>query len=134
MKKARNCAGRRMATMIGSLSFSERISIFSQEIAREEKAQVFSIRIDCADHNSIKEAFEGVLSLGSVDVLVYNAAINPFLCIHLVSLKFPSIPLRDRLPFLLLELSNVPNRFFRARWREREGPYSSQDAQLLSVA
>ncbi|XP_074294018.1 uncharacterized protein LOC141621331 [Silene latifolia] len=56
----------------------ERISMFAEEIAREEKAQVFAIRIDCADQKSIKEAFEGVLSLGSVDVLVYNAAYQPF--------------------------------------------------------
>ncbi|KAH9608636.1 hypothetical protein KSS87_011143 [Heliosperma pusillum] len=56
----------------------ERLSMFAEEIAREEKAQVFAIRIDCADHKSIKEAFEGVLSLGCVDVLVYNAAYQPF--------------------------------------------------------
>lgn len=52
----------------------ERLSRFAEEIAREEKAQVFAIRIDCSDTRSIKEAFEGVLSLGFVEVLVYNAA------------------------------------------------------------
>ncbi|KAJ4847045.1 hypothetical protein Tsubulata_017076 [Turnera subulata] len=50
-----------------------RLSRFADEIAREEKAQVFAIRIDCSDTKSIKEAFEGVLSLGFVEVLVYNA-------------------------------------------------------------
>ncbi|XP_059293692.1 uncharacterized protein LOC132046891 [Lycium ferocissimum] len=50
-----------------------RLSRFADEIAREEKAQVFAIRIDCSDLRSVREAFEGVLSLGSVEVLVYNA-------------------------------------------------------------
>lgn len=50
-----------------------RLSQFADEIAREEKAQVFAIRIDCSESRSIKEAFEGVLSLGFVEVLVYNA-------------------------------------------------------------
>ena len=49
------------------------MSRFADEIAREEKAQVFAIRIDCSDSRSVKEAFEGVLSLGFVEVLVYNA-------------------------------------------------------------
>ncbi|KAH7566545.1 hypothetical protein ACOSP7_023087 [Xanthoceras sorbifolium] len=50
-----------------------RLSRFADEIAREEKSQVFAIRIDCSDSRSIREAFEGVLSLGFVEVLVYNA-------------------------------------------------------------
>ncbi|KAJ4964275.1 hypothetical protein NE237_024214 [Protea cynaroides] len=50
-----------------------RLSRFADEIAREEKAQVFAIRIDCSDSRSVTEAFEGVLSLGFVEVLVYNA-------------------------------------------------------------
>lgn len=50
-----------------------RLSEFAEEIAREEKAQVFAIRIDCSDSRSVREAFEGVLSLGFVEVLVYNA-------------------------------------------------------------
>ncbi|XP_022132390.1 3-ketodihydrosphingosine reductase [Momordica charantia] len=50
-----------------------RLSRFADEIAREEKAQVFAIRIDCSDSRSVKEAFEGVLSLGFVEVLIYNA-------------------------------------------------------------
>lgn len=50
-----------------------RLSRFADEIAREEKAQVFAIRIDCSDTKSIREAFEGVLSLGFVEILVYNA-------------------------------------------------------------
>ncbi|KAJ8453151.1 hypothetical protein Cgig2_008035 [Carnegiea gigantea] len=54
-----------------------RLSRLAEEIAREEKAQVFAIRIDCSDTRSIKEAFEGVLSLGFVKVLVYNAAYQP---------------------------------------------------------
>ncbi|XVF15590.1 hypothetical protein REPUB_Repub09cG0167500 [Reevesia pubescens] len=50
-----------------------RLSKFADEIAREEKAQVFAIRIDCSDSRSVREAFEGVLSLGFLEVLVYNA-------------------------------------------------------------
>lgn len=57
--------------MIGTLSR------FAEEIAREEMAQVFAIRIDCSDSKSVREAFEGVLSLGYVEVLVYNAAHHP---------------------------------------------------------
>ncbi|CAK7337636.1 unnamed protein product [Dovyalis caffra] len=53
--------------------FVGRLSSFADEIAREEKAQVFAIRIDCSDSRSVREAFEGVLSLGFVEVLVYNA-------------------------------------------------------------
>lgn len=52
---------------------TERLSRFADEIAREEKAQVFAIRIDCSNLRSVREAFEGVLSLGFVEVLVYNA-------------------------------------------------------------
>ncbi|XLR06981.1 hypothetical protein HN51_061859 [Arachis hypogaea] len=54
-----------------------RLSRFAEEIAREEKAQVFAIRIDCSDSRSVREAFEGVLSLGFVEVLVYNAYYHP---------------------------------------------------------
>ncbi|ERM96825.1 hypothetical protein AMTRI_Chr04g184040 [Amborella trichopoda] len=50
-----------------------KLSRFADEIAREEKGQVFAIRIDCSDPKSVREAFEGVLSLGFVEVLVYNA-------------------------------------------------------------
>ncbi|GKV46379.1 hypothetical protein SLEP1_g53366 [Rubroshorea leprosula] len=53
--------------------FERRLSRFADEIAREEKAHVFAIRIDCSDSRSVREAFEGVLSLGFVEVLVYNA-------------------------------------------------------------
>ncbi|XP_062010930.1 uncharacterized protein LOC133727352 [Rosa rugosa] len=51
----------------------DRLSKFADEIAREEKSQVFAIRIDCSESRSVREAFEGVLSLGFVEVLVYNA-------------------------------------------------------------
>ncbi|KAK9030667.1 hypothetical protein V6N11_032084 [Hibiscus sabdariffa] len=54
-----------------------RLSRFANEVAREEKAYVFVIRIDCPDSKSIREAFEGVLSLGFVEVLVYNAYYQP---------------------------------------------------------
>ncbi|KAJ8770720.1 hypothetical protein K2173_021367 [Erythroxylum novogranatense] len=50
-----------------------RLSRFADEIARVEKAQVYAIRIDCSASRSVREAFEGVLSLGFVEVLVYNA-------------------------------------------------------------
>ena len=56
--------------------FVGRLSGFADEIAREEKAQVFAIRIDCSESRSVREAFEGVLSLGFVEVLVYNAYSN----------------------------------------------------------
>ena len=62
------------------MGFVGRLSRFADEIAREEKAQVFAIRIDCSDSRSVREAFEGVLSLGFVEVLVYNAyqpAVSP---------------------------------------------------------
>ncbi|RZC47610.1 hypothetical protein C5167_040563 [Papaver somniferum] len=52
---------------------ARRLFRFAEEIAREAKAPVFAIRIDCCDSQSIREAFEGVLSLGFVEVLVYNA-------------------------------------------------------------
>lgn len=54
-----------------------RLSRLAEEIAMEEKGQVYAIRIDCSDSQSIREAFEGVLSLGFVEVLVYNAAMPP---------------------------------------------------------
>jgi NAD(P)-dependent dehydrogenase (short-subunit alcohol dehydrogenase family) len=38
---------------------------------------VFALRVDCADTRSVREAFEGVLSLGPVEVLVYNACELP---------------------------------------------------------
>ncbi|WOK96215.1 hypothetical protein Cni_G04922 [Canna indica] len=57
-----------------------KLSRFADEIAREAKAQVFAIRIDCADSKSVREAFEGVLSLGFVEVLVYNACEPPETC------------------------------------------------------
>ncbi|KAL9229758.1 hypothetical protein vseg_005192 [Gypsophila vaccaria] len=68
----------------------ERLSMYAEDIAREEKGQVFAIRVDCADSRSIKQAFEGVLSLGSVEVLVYNAAYQPF---PLHPSNFTEIPL-----------------------------------------
>ncbi|GLJ39496.1 hypothetical protein SUGI_0807050 [Cryptomeria japonica] len=50
----------------------DKLSRFADEIAREENAQVFAIRIDCSDAKSVREAFEGIHSLGFVEVLVYN--------------------------------------------------------------
>ncbi|OEL35552.1 hypothetical protein BAE44_0003432, partial [Dichanthelium oligosanthes] len=49
------------------------LSQLAEEIAQEAKAQVFALRVDCGDARSVREAFEGVLSLGPVEVLVYNA-------------------------------------------------------------
>lgn len=54
-----------------------RLSRLAEEIASEEKAQVFAIRIDCSDSKSVRDAFETVLSLGFVEVLVYNANYQP---------------------------------------------------------
>ncbi|WVZ10513.1 hypothetical protein V8G54_015043 [Vigna mungo] len=54
-----------------------RLSRVAEEIAREEKAQVFAIRVDCADSKSVRDAFEGVHSLGFIEVLVYNANYQP---------------------------------------------------------
>ncbi|THU52195.1 hypothetical protein C4D60_Mb10t01430 [Musa balbisiana] len=56
------------------------LSRFADEIACEAKAQVFAIRIDCSDSKSVRGAFEGVLSLGFVEVLVYNACEPPVTC------------------------------------------------------
>ncbi|CAL5013005.1 unnamed protein product [Urochloa decumbens] len=55
----------------------EKLSQLAEEIAQEAKAQVFALRVDCADARSVREAFEGVLSLGPVEVLVYNASCEP---------------------------------------------------------
>ncbi|CAL0314419.1 unnamed protein product [Lupinus luteus] len=55
----------------------ERLSRLAEEIAREKMSQVFAIRIDCSDTKSVREAFESVLSLGFVEVLVYNAYHQP---------------------------------------------------------
>ncbi|KAJ3676968.1 hypothetical protein LUZ60_002692 [Juncus effusus] len=50
----------------------DKLSRLADEIACEAKSQVFAIRIDCSESKSVREAFEGVLSLGPVEVLVYN--------------------------------------------------------------
>ncbi|XP_062191464.1 uncharacterized protein LOC133895280 isoform X5 [Phragmites australis] len=55
----------------------EKLSQLAEDIAQEAKAQVFALRVDCADARSVCEAFEGVLSLGPVEVLVYNACEPP---------------------------------------------------------
>ncbi|OAP03100.1 hypothetical protein AXX17_AT3G44800 [Arabidopsis thaliana] len=70
-----------------------RLSRVAEEIAREEKAQVFAIRIDCADPRSVREAFEGVLSLGFVEVLVYNAYHSSYASHHPTS--FTHIPFQS---------------------------------------
>jgi NAD(P)-dependent dehydrogenase (short-subunit alcohol dehydrogenase family) len=59
------------------LARAEKLSQLAEEIAQEAKAQVFALRVDCADARSVREAFEGVLSLGPVEVLVYNACEPP---------------------------------------------------------
>nr|KJB43654.1 hypothetical protein B456_007G210800 [Gossypium raimondii]KJB43655.1 hypothetical protein B456_007G210800 [Gossypium raimondii] len=107
-----------------------RLSRFADEIAREEKAQVFAIRIDCSDPRSVREAFEGVLSLGFVEVLVYNAyqsvswhptnftdikidsfekslavsSIGAFLCVQ-------KVPSSDFPHPVLLQMENIPSIF-----------------------
>ncbi|KAK8684111.1 hypothetical protein V6N13_040145 [Hibiscus sabdariffa] len=105
-----------------------RLSRFVDEIAREEKAYVFVIRIDCPDSKSIMEAFEGVLSLEFVEVLVYNAYYQPvswnptsftdiktnslkqsfaisfldaFLCTQQVPVQLSFQPSRNKYPFTL---------------------------------
>ncbi|KAM0876958.1 hypothetical protein ACQ4PT_035841 [Festuca glaucescens] len=55
----------------------DKLSQLAEELAQEAKAQVFALRVDCADARSVREAFEGVLSLGPVEVLVYNACEPP---------------------------------------------------------
>ncbi|XP_020080162.1 uncharacterized protein LOC109703847 [Ananas comosus] len=57
-----------------------KLSKLADEIACEAKGQVFAIRIDCSDPKSVREAFEGVLSLGPVEVLVYNACATAARC------------------------------------------------------
>ncbi|XP_062195091.1 uncharacterized protein LOC133898419 [Phragmites australis] len=66
--------GYTVAILSGDL---EKLSQLADEIAQEAKAQVFALRVDCADARSVREAFEGVLSLGPVEVLVYNACEPP---------------------------------------------------------
>ncbi|KAL4387368.1 hypothetical protein GQ457_09G008180 [Hibiscus cannabinus] len=105
-----------------------RLSRFANEVAREEKAYVFVIRIDCLDSKSIRKAFEGVLSLGFVEVLVYNAYYQPvswnptsftdiktdslkkslaissldaFLCTQQVPVQLSFQPIRNKYPFTL---------------------------------
>ncbi|KAL4296227.1 hypothetical protein GQ457_12G016140 [Hibiscus cannabinus] len=105
-----------------------RLLRFAEEIAREEKVYVFVIRIDCPDSKSIREAFEGVLSLGFVEVLVYKAYYqsvfwNPtsftdiktdslekslvisffdaFLCTQQVPVQLSFQPSRNKYPFTL---------------------------------
>ncbi|KAL1223891.1 3-dehydrosphinganine reductase TSC10A [Cardamine amara subsp. amara] len=70
-----------------------RLSRVAEEIARETKAQVFAIRIDCSDQRSVREAFEGVLSLGFVEVLVYNAYHSSYTSHHPTS--FTHIPFQS---------------------------------------
>ncbi|KAI3862942.1 hypothetical protein MKW92_050691 [Papaver armeniacum] len=57
-----------------------RLSRFAEEIAREEKAQVFAIRIDCSDSRSVREAFESVLSLGFVEKSLAVSTVGAFQC------------------------------------------------------
>ncbi|CAL9102595.1 unnamed protein product [Musa textilis] len=72
--------GKRFLSPLALLCPSTKLSRFADEIACEAKAQVFAIRIDCSDSKSVREAFEGVLSLGFVEVLVYNACEPPVTC------------------------------------------------------
>nr|CAB3483257.1 unnamed protein product [Digitaria exilis] len=65
--------GYTIAILSRDLGTSQKLSQLAEEIAQEAKAQVFALRVDCADARSVREAFEGVLSLGPVEVLVYNA-------------------------------------------------------------
>ncbi|KAL8528656.1 hypothetical protein ACS0TY_006197 [Phlomoides rotata] len=51
----------------------DNVSKIADEIANEENLQVFAIRMDCSVTRSIQDAFEGIHSLGFVQVLVYNA-------------------------------------------------------------
>ena len=54
---------------------------------------MFAIRIDCADPRSVREALEGVLSLGFVEVLVYNAYHSSYASHHPTS--FTHIPFQS---------------------------------------
>ncbi|KAF8654400.1 hypothetical protein HU200_061582 [Digitaria exilis] len=69
--------GYTIAILSRDLGTSQKLSQLAEEIAQEAKAQVFALRVDCADARSVREAFEGVLSLGPVEVLVYNAGEPP---------------------------------------------------------
>ncbi|CAL9201144.1 unnamed protein product [Musa hybrid cultivar] len=77
---ARDLGKRFLSLPLLSFCPSTKLSRFADEIACEAKAQVFAIRIDCSDSKSVREAFEGVLSLGFVEVLVYNACEPPVTC------------------------------------------------------
>ncbi|RWW78695.1 hypothetical protein BHE74_00013068 [Ensete ventricosum] len=76
LSSSRPCASPSSSSLSLSLSAGQ-LSWLADEIAREAKAQVFAIRIDCGDPKSVREAFEGVLSLGSVEVLAYTACEAP---------------------------------------------------------
>ncbi|XP_074580691.1 uncharacterized protein LOC141837136 [Curcuma longa] len=71
--------GRSVARKIFRIDLGK-LSALAEEIAREAKAQVFAIRIDCSDSKSVREAFEVVLSLGFLEVLVFNACEPPVSC------------------------------------------------------
>lgn len=58
--------------------FADKLMKLAEEIVeKENEAQVCAIRIDCSDPKSVKEAFEAVNSLGSVEVLVRFIQFSP---------------------------------------------------------
>ncbi|XP_076933810.1 uncharacterized protein LOC143599835 [Bidens hawaiensis] len=63
--------GRSIARKFAHEGYS--VAILARDLAREAKVQVYAIPIDCSEAQSVRDAFEGVLSLGFVEVLVYNA-------------------------------------------------------------
>ncbi|XP_042022986.1 3-oxoacyl-[acyl-carrier-protein] reductase FabG-like [Salvia splendens] len=87
-----------------------KLSRLANEIVREEKPQVFAIRINFSETHSVKEAFKGVLSLRFVEVLVYNAYNPASSWAPPPSLTSASIISRSRLLSPLLAHSTASSR------------------------
>lgn len=86
--------------------FADKLMKLAEEIVeKENEAQVCAIRIDCSDPKSVKEAFEAVNSLGSVEVLVrfIQFSLQLVLC-HLASTSFS--------PFFFIFFSFFADVFF----------------------
>ncbi|XP_024365403.1 uncharacterized protein [Physcomitrium patens] len=69
---ARRFARERYIVAILARDLDKLMKLAEEIVEKENEAQVCAIRIDCSDPKSVKEAFEAVNSLGSVEVLVYN--------------------------------------------------------------
>ncbi|BBN01312.1 hypothetical protein MPTK1_2g06390 [Marchantia polymorpha subsp. ruderalis] len=69
---ARKFARQGYTVAILARNYDKLMKFAEQIVEKEASGQVAAIRIDCSDSKSIKDAFEAVNSLGTVEVLVYN--------------------------------------------------------------